>query len=394
MVEVICERLDDFGRGIGYVDGKIIFVSGLLPGEKAKVEIVSSRKKYLIGKVLDLENRSKDRICGKCCYEKCGCALKNLSYAKTLEYKKEKVQSILKRFGGIDISISKIIPSSNIYGYRNKITLKVKNGKIGYFQNDSNDLIEIDKCLIARGKINDIINLLKKEDLSKVSEVVIKDMDEVMISINGNMNIENLKNCTDSIFMNGVLLYGKEKIFNHILNYKYLVSKDSFFQINDCITDKLYSKILEYARGGKKVIDLFCGTGTISIFLSDYFNEVVGVEINKEAVECANENKKINGISNVSFMCGDANKLVKGLKADVIVVDPARSGLTKDGVDNILNIGADKVIYVSCDPITFARDLKYLSKLYDVKEITLFDMFPWTYHVECVTLLNLKTLEK
>ena len=390
MKEVLCERLDDFGRGIGHIDGKIIFVSDLLPMERAIVRVISSKKNYLVGEVVELKEKSLDRICAKCSYKKCGCHIKHLNYERTLKYKKEKVQSILKRFGGIDVSINDIIPSPDIYGYRNKVSLKVKNGKLGYYENGSNDIIEIDKCLIAKDKINDIIKILKKEDLSSVKEIVIKVMDGVLISVDGNMDIENLKNCADSIYMNGKLLYGREKICNHILNNNFFVSKDSFFQINDGVASKLYSKVLEYAYKGEKVVDLYCGTGTISLLLSSRFEKVIGIEINREAVECANENKKINGVSNVSFMCGDANKLVKGLKADVIVVDPARAGLMKDGIENILSISPNRVVYVSCDPVTLARDLKDLSRLYDVKEVTLFDMFPWTYHCEAISVLERK----
>ena len=150
---------------------------------------------------------------------------------------------------------------------------------------------------------------------------------------------------------------------------------------------KLYNKVLEYLDGGKSVLDLYCGTGTISLFLSRYFDEVTGIEINEEAVKCAFLNKKLNNISNVRFICGDVSKLVYDLKADNIVVDPPRSGLTSKGISDILNINPDRVVYVSCDPMTLARDLKLFEEKYIVQEVTLFDMFPWTYHVESVCLL-------
>lgn len=384
---VDCEKLDHFGRGMGKVEGKVIFVNDLLPGEEALVKVVSNKKKFMVGEVVELKEKSLDRICPKCPYDKCGCALKNLDYEKTLEYKKSKVEEILKRFGDVDTDIKEIISSDKIYNYRNKITLKIKDGKIGYFKNNSNDLLEIGKCLIASSKINKIINVIKKEDLSKAFEIIIKDMDEVMIIIDGEIDISNLKQYADSIYMNDKLVYGKEKILNHILDYKFLVSKKSFFQVNNNITEKLYLKILEYAGHGKQVLDLYSGTGTISLFLSQHFEKVIGIEINKEAVDCAEENILLNEVNNVEFLCGDANKLVKQANADVIVVDPARAGLMNDGIENILSIRSSKVVYVSCDPVTLARDLKELKKVYDVKEITLFDMFPWTYHVETVVLL-------
>lgn len=390
MKKINCERLDDFGRGIGYIDGKVVFVSGMFPGEEGLVNISLNKKKYMIGELFSLEKKAVDRICPKCSYNNCGCALKSLNYEKTLIYKKDKVKTILKKFGGIDINIKEIVPSLNIYNYRNKITLKVKSGKLGYFKNNSNELIEIDECIIADERINKIISILKKENLSKVLEIIIKAMDEVMIIIKGNMNFECLKEYADSIYMDGNLVYGKDKILNSILDFKFLVSRDSFFQVNKNITEKLYKKVLEYALKGDRVIDLYCGTGTISLLLSKHFKEVIGIEINKEAVECANRNKEINCINNVTFMCGDANKITDSLKASVVTIDPARAGMSEDGIKNILKIKPDRIVYVSCNPVTLARDLKFLKEYYNIIEITLYDMFPWTYHVECVTLLTLK----
>ena len=138
---------------------------------------------------------------------------------------------------------------------------------------------------------------------------------------------------------------------------------------------------------GKSVLDLYCGTGTISLFLSKHFDKVIGIEINEEAVKCAFLNKDLNNISNVRFICGDVSKEIHHLKADNIVVDPPRSGLTNEGINDILKINPERLVYVSCDPMTLARDLKLLGAKYEVKEVTLFDMFPWTYHVESVCLL-------
>ena len=386
-VFVKCERLDDFGRGIGYVSGKIIFVPNLLPFEEAMVKIVLNKKKYMVGEVTLLLKKSSDRIEPKCSLENCGCGLKCLKYSKALEFKKNKVIGILKRYADIENVVKEIIPSDDVYFYRNKITLKVKDGKLGYFKNGTNDLIEINRCEIASKKSNEIIKVLKKSDLSKVREIVIKDFGEVMLIIKGDMNIEKLKPLVSSIYINDKLVYGKEFLIAKLGEFKFYVSKDSFFQVNMDVALKLYNKVLEYLDGGKSVLDLYCGTGTISLFLSRYFDEVTGIEINEEAVRCAFLNKKLNNISNVRFICGDVSKIVYDLKADNIVVDPPRSGLTSKGISDILNINPDRVVYVSCDPMTLARDLKLFEEKYDVKEVTLFDMFPWTYHVESVCLL-------
>ena len=382
-----CEKLDHFGRGISRINGKPLFVPNLLPTEKALVKITQDKKKFSVGEIIELKEKSKDRICSKCPYETCGCALKNMKYEKTLMYKKENVKDVLRKFGNITIDEIEIVPSKNIYNYRNKITLKVDHGKIGYYKNNTNELIEIDKCYLATEKINKIISKLKKENLENVREIIIKDMKQLMLIIKGEMNIDNLKKYCDSIYINDKLVFGAEKILNQIGDYNFYVSKDSFFQVNNYIATELYFKVLEYCKGGKNLLDLYCGTGTISLFLSKYFDHVTGVEINKEAVKCANENKKINNITNVDFICKDANKIKKSV--DTIVLDPARSGITEEGVKNIFRIKPKKIVYVSCNPITLATNLKELSKSYKLKEIFLFDMFPWTYHVECVCLLCL-----
>lgn len=389
-MHVVCERLDDFGRGVGHVSGKVIFVSNLLPLEEARVKVVINKKKYMVGEVVEYLKKSSERVISRCPYENCGCALMNLSYEKSLYYKKNRVISLLKKFASIDLVDIDIVSSDLVYRYRNKVSLKVRNGKIGYFKNGSNDLIEIDRCLILSDRINEIIEVLKKEDLNGVSSIVIKDMDEVLIDIEGYMDISNLKRHVSSIFMNGKLAFGKEKIISSLMGYKFLVSKDSFFQINKGVTEKLYSKVMEYAGNGDKLIDLYCGSGTIGMILSKNYKEVLGIEINKSAVECAKESMKINEINNISFRCGDANRLCEGESADTVVVDPARAGLSSLGIKNILDISPEKIVYVSCNPVTLARDLKELSLNYKLKDICLYDMFPWTYHVESVCLLERK----
>ena len=390
MYDIVCEGLDDFGRGVCRVSGKVLFVSNLLPLEEAKVKVSIDKKKYMVGEVVEYFKKSNERVISRCPYENCGCVLMNLSYEKTLDYKKDRVISLFKKFASIDLTDINIVSVSNNYGYRNKVSLKVRDGKIGYYKNGSNVLIEIDRCLILSDRINEIIGVLKKEDLSKVNSIVIKDMDEVLIDIEGIMDISNLKKYSSSIFMNGKHVFGKEKISSSLMGYNFLVSKDSFFQVNKEVTEKLYSKVIEYAGRGEKLIDLYCGTGTIGMFLSKNYNEIVGIEINKSAVECALDNMKINDIRNISFKCGDANKLCKGEMADTVVVDPARAGLSSLGVKNILEINPGRIVYVSCNPVTLARDLKELSLNYKLKDICLFDMFPWTYHVETVCLLEIK----
>lgn len=385
-----CERLDDFGRGICFFNGKIVFVPNMLPSEEGKIKIILDKRKYMIGELLDLKVISPSRVRGVCEYLSCGCHLMHMNYDSTLDFKVNKVKNILRKFGGIDVSDLDII-TSDIYGYRNKVTLKVSGGKLGFFRNGTHDIVEIERCPISSFRINEIISVLRKEDLSKVYEIVIKDMDGVMVSVKGFLDISSLKGKVNSIYMNDKLVYGEKFIKNMIGDFLYLVSPYAFFQVNDGVTIKLYEKVREFAGFGHNLLDLFCGCGTIGIFLSKNFDKVIGIDINKSSIECARENANINGIDNTEFLCGDANTLSKGICADVVVVDPARGGLSVDGIYNIMDISPRKIIYVSCNPVTLARDLKLLDR-YEMRDIILFDMFPFTYHVECVTLLCRKTL--
>ncbi len=391
--EVRCLRLDDKGRGIVKINEKITFIPNLLPNEEAIVKIITNKKKYAEGKLLKLINESNDRVKPKCPYENCGCHLKHLNYQKQLEYKQNKVKDILKKFGNINAKINNIVYDNSINHYRNKITLKV-NKKVGYFSNNTNDFIPIDRCELVSEKVNDLIEILNEEDLSKVNEITIKDFNQLMIMINGEMDITNIKKYVDIIYINDKLIKGEKYIQTTLKGLTFNISKDSFFQINKYMTEKLYDIALNYLEQDKNkiVLDLYCGTGTISLLLSEYFKKVIGIEINKEAVKCAKINKKINNVNNVEFICGDAGEEIKKLKADKIIVDPPRNGLTKEGIKDILKINPEVLVYISCDPITLARDLKLLNENYNIEEITPVEMFPNTYHIENVVKLTKKTL--
>ena len=389
-----CEKLDDFGRGIGFYNGKVVFIPDFLPSEEAYVKIVLEKKKFLEGEVLEFLKVSPDRVEGRCPYEKDGCSLKHLKYEKALEYKENKVKNILLKFAGINSGVRKIVPSPKVWGYRNKVTLKVY-GKVGYYKNGTHDFVPIDKYYLANEKINEVISVLNNENLSEVSEITIKAYDEVMIIIKGRMDIKDLTLVCDSIYMNDELVYGKKFVLASILDCKFYVLKDAFFQVNKEMTEKLYSKVLDSLPkdSNKKVLDLYCGTGTIGIFLSKYFKEVIGIEINEDAIESANMNKVLNEADNVKFILGDVSsklEFLRSYQADIAVVDPPRAGLGKRCVLNILRINPEMIVYVSCDPVTLARDLKLMEDSYEVLEVTPFDMFPQTYHVESVVVLKRK----
>ena len=392
MYEVKIIDIDHQGRGIGKINNKIIFIPNALPNEIVKCNIKLEKKNYYEGEVVEFIKKDKIRIQNKCLYNCGGCSIQHINYEEQLKYKENKIKNIIKKFTTIEPKINKIIPSPLNYNYRNKITLHVKNNKLGLYKEKTNDLIEVDKCLLVDDKINEIINELKKLNLDTNNEIIIKaSKHETMISTNNYIeNIENINATT--IICNNKVLKGNGYIIEELNNYRFIISNDSFFQINTNQTINLYNKVLEYAKltGNENVLDLYCGTGTIGIYLSKYVNRIVGVEINNKAVIDANKNKEINNIKNIEFIQGDCKKVIKDLdyKFDVLIIDPPRTGLFKGMIDDINLINPKRIIYVSCEPITLARDLEELNINYNVIEIQPIDMFPNTYHCESVAVLE------
>ena len=320
-----------------------------------------------------------------------------MTYEEQLKYKETKVKNIISRYTNIDTDIKNIVASPDQYFYRNKVNFKVKEN-IGFYKKKSYEIINIDKCFIADERINEILELIKKNmDLDGINEITIRtSKDNIMVIFNSNrsIDVEGIKDKVNSIYVNDEKVYGSDYIKEKIGDYEFVISPDSFFQVNTKQTKNLYEKVLEYANlnGDEVVLDLYSGTGTIGIYLSSLVKKVMSIEINKSAVKDAKKNKEINEVNNIEFLCGDASKLIENIKEkiDVVVVDPPRAGLNDEGIKNIKKISSNKLVYVSCDPVALARDLDRLSDMYDVLEITPFDMFPNTYHVENVCLLKLK----
>ena len=387
MNNVLIEKLDHQGRGIARINNKTCFIENALPSEIVDIKITLDKKKYSEGNVIKFIKKSDDRINPICPYFfNCGgCNLMHMSYEDQLMYKENKVKEIIDRYANLPFHI---------------------DNKIGYYAKKSSKIIEIDNCYIVDDSINDILNKLKNINLKNIYEIVIrssKNISNKMIVLKINKDIDenniilSLKKYVDTIIIyqnrKYKTIYGKGYIFESLGEYKFKISPDSFFQVNTVQAENLYNKVLEYAnlKGNENVLDLYCGTGTIGIYLSKYFKKVLGVEINKYAVEDADFNKDLNSINNIEFKCLDASRINQiSDKFDTIIVDPPRSGLDKETVEYLKNSLSKKIVYVSCDPITLARDLKLLSEIYDVKEITPFDMFSNTYHVECVCVLNRK----
>lgn len=396
-MEYLITDLNHLGQGITRIDNKITFVPKTVSGDIVNLEIIKSHKNYNEAKLLKIVKPSPDRIEYKCpYYNKCGgCNIANLEYTNQLKYKKEKVINIFKKYNKIDIDPT-IIASDEILHYRNKITLQY-NEKLGLYEEKTHNIIEIEECLLMPQKVNDIIKLLNKYNYNtSLQKIVIRIINnQVMINIIAKdiskSLIEILKNLDVSVYHNSKYISGNKVLIETLNNYKFSILPDSFFQINKKQTINLYNQIVEYANPQKedKVLDLYCGVGTIGIYLSKYCKEVLGIEINKSSIENANINKKLNNVENISFIEADVSKVLSmKYKADIIIVDPPRSGLDKNTIETLIKINPKKIVYVSCDPITLSRDINLLKNNYILKDIKLYDMFPETYHVESVCMLE------
>lgn len=392
--------LDHYGRGITKIDNKISFIENALPNEIVQIKIDKNKKNFIEGSVLNYIKTSENRINVNCpYYDFCGgCNIMHLSYEEQLKFKQEKIVNIVKKYFKDNIKINKIVNSDTNINYRNKVTFQTKKN-IGFYKKKSYEIINIDNCLISNKLINDSIKYLNKLNLKDINKITCRTAsNELMIILetnNENIDITPLKKIANSVYLkcnnNFKHIYGNKNIYETLNNYKYIISPDSFFQINKNTCLKLYNKIKKYIGTNKKIIDLYCGTGSIGIFVSKN-NNVIGIEINESAIKDANENKKINNINNINFILGDSGKKLNQLNfnPDIIIIDPPRNGLNKETINNILKYNAEKLIYVSCDPMTLVRDLNILKENYIIKEITPFDMFPNTYHVETLTYLEKK----
>lgn len=359
------ENLDHLGRGIARIDNKITFIEKALTGEIVNIKIISNNKKYNEAMITKIIKKSKNRRKAPCpYYDLCGgCDLMHMSYEEELKFKRDKVINILKKYANIDIN-PEIISCDNEFNYRNKITLHYKNNKFGFYKNKTNEVIEIDKCLIAKDKINDILN--KKSLFEKNKNIILRTNDKKVI-------------------------YKKDdSLIKQINNYKFKISLNSFFQVNDYICSKLFNLIDNYIEKDEKVLDLYSGVSTLSIVSSKNASKVIGIESNKSASVDAIYNIELNHLNNVEAVHSKVEDIIESIKRsfDTLIIDPPRKGMDNLTINFILNNIFKKIVYVSCDPMTLARDLNILKKKYVIKDFKILDMFPNTHHVECVCVLN------
>ena len=442
-VEIIIEDIGADGEGIGKYQGYTLFVKDTMMGDKALVSIMKTGKTYGYARLVKLIQPSKFRVEPRCpIASHCGgCQLQHMNYEKQLEYKESKVRNCLTRIGGFcDFTMEPICGMEEPYYYRNKSQFPVgrkKDGSvaIGFYASRTHSIIDTEHCYIGARVNVDIIKIMRSfieeykiepyvEETNKgllrhILTRVGYSTGEIMVClvINGKdiphkeeliqglqklpgmksicLNINNDK--TNIILGDKVIpIWGEPFITDYIGAVRYRISPLSFFQVNPVQTKKLYDIALDYAdlHGNEVVWDLYCGIGTISLFLAEKAKQVYGVEIIPQAIEDAKTNAKINNINNVEFFVGAAEEVLprkykeENIKADIIVVDPPRKGCEQSLLDTILKIAPKKVVYVSCDPATLARDLKYLcEKEYELKKVRAVDQFGHSVHIETVALL-------
>ena len=433
------------GEGIAKIDGFTVFVPNAIKGEVVKILIVKVLSSHAFGKILEIEKKSKFRQEIDCAtYKRCGgCDLRHIKYEQTLKMKQNAVQALVNKTLKNKIEVKETLGMENPFFYRNKAQYPVgvnKEGEpiIGVFANRTHEVIPIKNCLIQNPKSEAIakfiLEFIKEKNISIYNEktgkgffrhIVIKvgiKTNEIMciFVINGKKfpyedelveklkqnypeiktivkNI-NMKNTNVILGQENINLYGNGYIEDVLGEYKFKISPLSFYQVNPKQAEKLYNLGIEMAEVSKEdtVFDLYCGIGTISLFIAKYAKKVYGVEIVEQAIKDAKQNAKINNIENVQFIAGDTKIVLedliykKGIIADIVIFDPPRKGLDNNSINNILKIKPKKIVYISCNPATLIRDLALFEKLYEVKTIIPVDMFPFTKHVECVAVLNLK----
>lgn len=383
--DVIINDNDNNGKGITRIDNFVVFVFHALKGESVRIKITNLNKKYAIGKIIKIYNELESRCTPLCkYYTKCGaCTFLHTKYLNEKEIK----TNYIKRLFNVELDNTVF---NTEYNYRNKSTFHVKNNKIGYYSENTNDLVSFDYCYLLDERINKIYNYLKDLDLSKVSTITVRvTNDEIMVISDGIFDYKDLlsKHKIDSLYINDKLVYGSKYITYSLNDTKYTIFPKSFFQVNYDSMTSLYDIIKEYASGGNKLLDLYCGTGTIGIYLKDKYKSITGIEINESSILNANINKRINNINNINFILGDS-KIAKNDNYDTIIVDPARNGLSSEVV-KFLNESKSEIIYVSCNPSTLKRDIQLLNN-YEIVKISIVNMFPKTKHIECVILLHTK----
>ena len=397
-------RYNNEAEGVAIYNGFVIFVKGALKDEEVKIKIEKVYKNYATAKIIKILIKSDKRRIPVCpFYEKCGgCNIMHMEQTEQLEFKRNKVESVLKKIGNYNFDIPNTFFYNNL-NYRNKAIFKVENDKIGYYMYKSNSLVDVNECLICDKKINEslaiIREFIKENKNHNISEVMIRvAKDEVLIRLD-NLNsiyeddIKLLLKNTNSLYIGDKLINGIPSINQKLNDLVFDISPNSFFQINPETASKLYEYALKDVNDKNICIDLYSGTGTITMLLAKRARRVIGIEVVEDAVNDAENSLLLNNINNVEFKLGKVEDLIDEIKdfnIDTLVLDPPRGGSDRKTLNSILKIRPKDIIYISCNPITLVRDINIIKKDYEIKSIRVFDMFPNTTHVETVMVLEKK----
>ena len=440
------KRLGINGEGVGYFKKQVVFVPGALPGEEVVVEATNIHPKYAEAKIKKIRIKSPHRVKPLCpVYDQCGgCQLQHLSYDQQLKEKRDIVIQALERHTKLkleSLDIRETIGMENPWGYRNKSSFQVaeKDGKLlaGLYGLNSHQLINIDQCVVQHSQINEatavvkqilqnlqipiynektrkgivrtivtrvgvqtgelqVVLITSKNELPK-QETIIEEIQKRLPNVKS--IVQNINGQKTSLIFGEetVNLAGEEFIQETLGDLQFELSARTFFQLNPAQTLKLYNEVKKAAAltGVEKVLDAYCGVGTIGLWLADQAAEVRGMDVIPESIEDAKKNAKRHGFTNTKYVPGKAEEVLpkwvkKGWKPDVVVFDPPRTGLDNQLLQTLLQVKPKKLIYVSCNPSTLAKDIQVLSRDYDVKYIQPVDMFPHSSHVECISQLILK----
>lgn len=437
-INATIQRLGIYGEGVGYWHGYTVFIDGALPGEVVHARLIEKEKRWGRGKIVEIENPSPARVQPPCqLFGKCGgCQLMHVDYAAQLDMKRERVVDAFERIGKLgEVGVLPCVPSPTPLAYRNKIQVPVRRGedgiRIGFNARNTHDLVEVDFChihcplgqkvyeevcrvikgskicpydsvtgkgelryLIIKSAVSTGSALLILVTSGKASDELIQAAEKLMASVPEIKGIvQNINSSPNNVVFGGEFfnLAGRGYIEEEILGLRFKVSPASFFQVNPRQAENLYRKVIEYSalEGSEMVLDLYCGVGTISLLLSERAKQVIGVECVAGAIEDAKMNADMNKINNTLFVCAEAEAYIQNLEsADVVILNPPRKGCEPSLLDKLHTVMPKKIVYVSCDPATLARDLAKIKGFgYRIVQAVPFDMFPQTAHVETAVLL-------
>jgi len=422
-----------------------VFIQSAIKGEKVQIKILKVQTNFAYGKIMKIIKPVEDRVEAECTeYNKCGgCNLRHTSYNYTLQIKKAIVQNCLYKALNRKIKVENVIGMENPMFYRNKLQYPVglnKEGQavMGVYSSRTHNIIPVSNCYIQNEKCNEIANdifkFIQEKNISVYNEETLKGTvrhivirigvrtNEVLVTIVVNDNnfkkekefveyitsryeniktiVKNYNKKNTNVILGNIneIIFGSGYIYDILGEYKFKISPLSFYQVNPIQTEILYNTAIDNVGIDKNstALDLYCGIGTIGIFASKKFKKVYGIEIVEQAIEDAKENAKINNVDNIEFYAGDVEKVLPQIlekiedNPNVVFVDPPRKGLDNKTIQVLKNLQPEKIIYISCNPATLARDLKELEAKYDIEKVQPVDMFPYTSHVECVSVLYIK----